>query len=572
MHYIIIVIVIAAIVYLQSKIFLDTKKRLDTYKKIFPESVEKYYSIIKNKDVIKIDDGSVSSKLKIDELNKIIDGNKLKIIEHTDAIAQLNISYQDTWYIEGTIDGTYYNEEFNQHTRLIKELELQNQQYEKQKNKLNTRILELKKTTINKVWEKILSSINRYLEKNRGSVSDFHLIKDIIDRNCDIEEEAIQTQVPMPLYYGLMGTMAGIIVGVGYLWLSNGLQALLSTEPNAANTATDGIIALLGGVALAMICSIIGIILTTIGSSKLKDVKKIVEGRKHEFLSWMQSELLPKLNSDITDVLSKVTSNLTNFNQTFSENAKNLHDALNEVNHATEGQAQLLSAIDKLKISRIASANIEVYDKLKDCTDEIGLLSEHLQSCRAYLQEVRALNEKLDASEQRTRAIEDMAIFFKEERGNIESMRSVLNQAIGSIETNLKESIENLKDASTKQITELVAHTTEQRQRLRTAIDEQDKVLGQKTAEINRLVANLGSVEKMVQTLDASTKKQSQAITTLSQDIRDLAIQKSSGTVTVKREKMPRLAKVLIVIGGSIVSAWCLLNLIQWVFKLVELL
>lgn len=530
MHYVIIVIVILAIIYLQVKIYLDTKKRLDDYNGIFPEAVGEEYKIGRKGLILDIQtEESIKKK-----------------------IAELNIQIEAAQTLDDTADHI---------GQLIT-----------RKRDLEDSFASIQSKRKNSIWDKIVSSINRYLEKNKGGVSDFHLIKDIVDRNCDAEEDAIQTQVPMPLYYGLMGTMAGIIIGVGYLWLSGGLKAILSTAPNATNTASAGIVALLGGVALAMICSIIGIALTTIGSSKLKDAKISVEERKHEFLSWMQAELLPKLNNDIADVLTKVTSNLTQFNETFSENAEKLHYALNEVNHATDGQAQLLSVIDKLKISRIASANIEVYDKLKACTDEIGLISEQLQSSRTYLQEVRALNEKLDGSEQRTRAIEDMAVFFKEERGNIESMRSVLNQAIGGIQTNLRESIESLKETSTKQITELVAHTTEQRQRLQSAIDEQDKVLGQKTAEINRLIANLGSVEKMVQSLDASTKKQCQAISALSQDIRDLAIQKASGTVTVKSEKIPRWAKVLIITGGSIVSAYSLLSLVLWVLNLFNVL
>ena len=526
MHYVIIVIVIAVILILQGKIFLNTQSRLKTYREIFPAKVDEEYRI-GPKGVIT---GSISAESIRDEIAEI------------DSQLETNIDNESAEYLKNRKAG------------------------------LEDNLSKLSNKPQNTIWDKILSSINRYLERNKGSVSDFHLIKDIVDRNCDAEEEAIQTQVPMPLYYGLMGTMAGIIVGVGYLWLFGGLEAILSTEANATSTATDGIVALLGGVALAMICSIVGIVLTTLGSSRIKDVKMAVEERKHGFLSWMQAELLPKLNNDVADVLNKVTSNLTQFNETFSRNADKLQNALAEVNHATDGQARILEAIDKLKISRIATANIEVYDKLKNCTDEIGMIAKQLEDSRSYLEQVRLLNDKLDNSEQRTKAIEDMAIFFKEERANIEAMRAVLNQAIGGIQTNLRDAVEGLKEESTKQITELVAHTTEQRQRLQSAIDEQDKVMGQKTAEISRLVSNLSSVEKMIQSLDSSTKKQNQAITTLSQDIRDLATQKATGTVTVKREKMPRWAKVLIIVGGSIVSVYCLLSLVFWVLSMFHTL
>ncbi len=556
MHYFIIGTIILVIIYFQVSLYRNTKKRTRIFKSIFPESVEETYSVYrKDRDgAIVIDDKCESLNKEIQQLNDKEKKNANKIKKNKDTIDLLNDDLK-----KNTLEHEIVR--LNSENKELKE---------KRNNLYRDKESLLKRIPQNFIWDKILKSINIYLEKNKGSVSDFHLIKDIVDRNCDVEEDAIQTQVPMPLYYGLMGTMAGIIVGVGYLWLSGGLTAILSTSPNATNTATDGIVALLGGVALAMICSIIGIILTTTGSSKLKDAKISVEERKHEFLSWMQAELLPKLNNDIADVLSKVTSNLTEFNETFSDNAEKLHYALNEVNKATDGQTQLLTAIDKLKISRIASANIEVYDKLKACTDEIGLIAEQLQSSRAYLQEVRTLNEKLDSSEQRTRTIEDMAEFFKNERSNLVAMQSVLNIAIGDIQTNLKDSIESLKETSSKQITELVAHMTEQRQRLQSAIDEQDKVLEQKTTEINRLIANLSSVEKMVQTLDASAKKQSQAISALGQDIRDLAMQKASGTVTVKREALPRWSKALIIAGGSIVSLYCLISLILSLGKLVN--
>src|SRR5690554_867654 len=54
----------------------------------------------------------------------------------------------------------------------------------------------------NEVLETIIISINNYLHNNKGAVSDFHLIKDIVDRNCDAKEEEIHTQIPVPLYLG----------------------------------------------------------------------------------------------------------------------------------------------------------------------------------------------------------------------------------------------------------------------------------------------------------------------------------------------------------------------------------
>lgn len=525
MHYVIIAAIIAVIVLFQVRVFNETLQRLNKYKNIFPNSVEKEYRIGKRGIIIELET----------DINE-----KIKTLTNQIEIAQAYDRTDDVIKLR------------SQANILRSDL----------------KTISCNKRPENEIWQRIVSSINRYLEKNKGSISDFNLIKDIADRNCDAEEEAIQTNIPIPLYYGLMGTMAGIIVGVGYLWLSGGLRSLLGVGAATTQQATNGIVALLGGVALAMICSIIGIILTTIGATRHKDTKRTVEEEKHTFLSWIQAELLPKLSNDFADVLNSVTANLTHFNDTFSQNASNLHTVLNDVYKATEGQSQLLQAINQLKISKVASANIEVYDRLKSCTDEIGLIAEQLKSSRKYLEAVRALNQKLDDSEQRTRAIEDMGVFFMEERSNIESMKTVLNQAIVGIQTTLHDAIEHLKKDTQEQTVELLDFNREQRKRLMASIDEQEKVLQQKTAEINRLVTNLSSIEKMVQLLDSSARTQTQAINKLAHDIRTLAEQKTSGTVTVQREKLPKRVRQLIIAGGVIICGYCLISLLQLIVEL----
>lgn len=58
----------------------------------------------------------------------------------------------------------------------------------------------------NEVFESIKKSINKYLGSHTGSVIDFHLLKDAVDRHCDSVENDINTQTPTPLYCGLAGT------------------------------------------------------------------------------------------------------------------------------------------------------------------------------------------------------------------------------------------------------------------------------------------------------------------------------------------------------------------------------
>ena len=86
-------------------------------------------------------------------------------------------------------------------------------------------VSQLNINTDNETLKEIRDALNMYLQKNRGAASDFYLMKDVVERYCDAEEEEINIQQPIPLYLGLMGTMVGIIVGIGFIAVSGGLSS-----------------------------------------------------------------------------------------------------------------------------------------------------------------------------------------------------------------------------------------------------------------------------------------------------------------------------------------------------------
>ena len=185
----------------------------------------------------------------------------------------------------------------------------------------------------NKIFIGIITSINKYLGNNSGSVIDFGLLKDAVDRHCDSVENDIATQTPIPLYWGLAGTMAGVIMGLWDLLQSNAIMTLMSSGggviDNASQSAASGINSLLSGVAWAMLASICGILLTTVNSLLFKRCKLNEEDGKNSFFAWMQSELLPELPSDTSEALNNLVRNLNKFNNTFAQNTSNLGNTLN---------------------------------------------------------------------------------------------------------------------------------------------------------------------------------------------------------------------------------------------------
>ena len=115
---------------------------------------------------------------------------------------------------------------------------------------IKVHLISLDKNNDNPLIKKVVDSINSYLLRNKGAVSDFNLIKDIVERNCDAVDEEINQQLPVPIYLGLMGTILGIIIG---LW---------SIEFNPRDFMLS-VTELITSVKWAMGCSFVGLLLTT---------------------------------------------------------------------------------------------------------------------------------------------------------------------------------------------------------------------------------------------------------------------------------------------------------------------
>src|SRR5690554_1825544 len=165
---------------------------------------------------------------------------------------------------------------------------------------------------VSEPFKDIIHAINNYLLRNKGAISDFNLIKDIVDRNIDNEEDAISSNLPIPLYLGLMGTMLGIILG---------LIGMPSLSESAGDNATMvGVDALLAGVKIAMIASVVGLCFTTINSFVFYHFRQKTEREKNNFFTFIQTHLLPILSRNTASSLQTLQTNLLKFNDGFSKN------------------------------------------------------------------------------------------------------------------------------------------------------------------------------------------------------------------------------------------------------------
>lgn len=441
----------------------------------------------------------------------------------------------------------------------------------------------------NDVFTSIKWSINKYLGSATGSVVDFQLLKDAVDRHCESVEEDISAQTPVPLYCGLAGTMAGVIVGLTPLIFSGALIYLLNGNIPAGETkeymdqmAASGINELLKGVAWAMTASIFGIILTTINSLMFKKNKLVEEEGKNAFLAWMQSSLLPELPSDTSDALNRLVKNLNRFNSVFATNTEELKSTLNRVNEVYKSQDKIIQAVKDMDVMKMAQANVRVLQELQKCTEQIGDLSAYLYAVNEYTQTIKGFTDRFDSESNRLHVLEEIRNFFTRHKGEIakntadagDALNEALRQLRATTENNLKEFTKNIVEQSENFKTML----KEEQQAFQSMSQEIKEQFSDQLKQTPMLQQNLekislipGSLEILASRIEKSNLLLEDRITKI-MSATAKAIAEKHGTITVEPEEkefnVPRWITWTVIPSVIIMGAYCLLNIVLYIISL----
>lgn len=598
LHYLIIVFCLVVVLSFQVIVFLRTKKKSAEFDNVFPENIEKEWVIFKDeskrrkggekrmaqivsKKLLDAQDMLNAEKKRLESINNDLQKQSAELQYNENALQKAKELQAFQYVVANDSDVHLFQQKVDSARKNLNNLD---NDRKKSKSRIanlerNIKVLEQKGNDVRTI---IIDSINRYLDRNKHSVTDFNLIKDIIDRNCGAIEEEVQTQVPMPLYLGLMGTMFGILVGVVALVASGSLESLLSTfsPPIGAEegsfvynrakvafeeTAARGVSDLLGGVAMAMVASIVGVLLTTIGSWNVKSIKARVENKKHAFISWLQAELLPKISSDLSSAIVRLGQDLSGFNNTFSNNAEKLNTTISKVNDATNYQVKLYDKLENLDIKRFAEANVQIYDNLKNCTQDLADLSNNLHNIQ---QEISSLSATIDNGvrqyDDREKYIQNIAAkvdgAVKDGCKNIEDMatsaQNGYNNLINKLFLSSMETTEDLAKKYDKQV-----------ESLHRAIV--DKLTDMK--QLEKELQNLVDVKNSMSNLEKATQEQNKKLDGLINSIRELAQVKTIGGTPSLSLNFPKTYKMLIVVAGSTIIIIGVLLFISMILNFIEL-
>ena len=426
----------------------------------------------------------------------------------------------------------------------------------------------------NKVFESIKDSINKYLENNSGSVIDFSLLKDAVDRHCDSVENDINTLTPTPLYCGLAGTMAGVIVGLSSLLTTGSITALLSSGSGNFGTAAEGVNDLLSGVAWAMLASIMGILLTTIASLLFKRYKLQGESGKNTFLAWLQAKLLPELPSDTSDALNRLVKNLNRFNNTFAENTSSLRGALREVNESYRIQGDIIKAVHDMDVMKMAKANVRVLEELKECTDKLEQFNEYLDDIHGYTDAIHTFTTQFEQEANRLHVLEEIQQFFMRHKAEIAKDSADVDVALRNALRTLKETASSntsdLNSTLVQQAEEFKRIIADERESFERLNGELRAQFGAELNQIPMLQKQLAEIAGIPVKLDKLIDRMERSNSTLASQVSGTMTRTAKELITVSSkgepspyavpQMMPGWMKWTIVVSVILIALACISN------------
>lgn len=364
--------------------------------------------------------------------------------------------------------------------------------------------------TANELIKEIVDTINGYLRKNKGNAADFHLIKDIVDRHLDTVDEEINHMLPVPLYLGLAATMIGIIFGL----LS--LDGEVSSE-----TFVNSIGHLIDSIKYAMICSLIGLLMTTyLSAVRYRKAKAAMEKQKNQLLNFIQMQLLPHLNEDAVETLLNMQANLKMFNDKFETNIESFSGIMEDVHKAFDSQVQLVQQMKRMDMAQIANFNKDVLVQLNASMGEFEKFTRYLHQMNSFVTATTQLTNSVNSQLDRTNSVEQ---FTRSLKDNIDRNQNVMdmlqsflmrvdeNRAIltasQALDRSVAEVMEEVKSHVTTQIDSIKSYTA-------TATSDLETLMQREKGQLDRLkkLEKLDSLVTAINTMSADNKIYTEAL------------------------------------------------------------
>ena len=369
------------------------------------------------------------------------------------------------------------------------------------------------------ILAEIENAINTYLLHNKGAASDFNLIKDIVERYTSAVQREIDALTPIPLYLGLMDTVAGIVVGLALIALTgNGFEAFIE--------APDTVIgSLMSGVALAMLASFIGILCTTLCSWMDKNGSTTLEAGKNQFYTWIQTEILPVISNSTSDAIFLLSRNLNKINASLKQTVKRLDNKLGEIGTMYDSQVELLRLMNEIDINKIATANVKTLTALNSAMGNLQQFATFLDNSSEYVENVRSLNNELNTHMERTDALVEIAQFYRQHHEVLSARQDTINQAVVKVDETLQKTLSSLTqnaEAAMQQMHQTFIRCSDQVEQAAHALPH---LLTDQKKQLDAAVETIGhlpAITTMLKEMKQSHDEQNAVLRQLSKTLRNM--------------------------------------------------
>lgn len=298
--------------------------------------------------------------------------------------------------------------------------------------------------------KEVTEQLQRYIEANEHLAPNFDIIKDIVERTSDELDERVRTLLSIPLYYGLCGTIFGIILG---------LVPLIFLDPS---DLMYNISLLLGGVAIAMLGSLVGILISSTSHTRYKEVSRQHEACKRMFFNWFQVERLPVIGSNPAGPIGQLIRSLNSFNQDFATNAMLMQSTAQEIGETFETQRQLLALSQELANPAALQQNLLLTQQMGRHVDVIRSFNDSIEGMQDYVEKLREATEGLQSSAEYLGLVKQLVAHFNENHKSIEHVSGALAKHVADVHSQQQQvidrSLEKIKEQNAFVVGEFKKH------------------------------------------------------------------------------------------------------------------
>lgn len=300
----------------------------------------------------------------------------------------------------------------------------------------------------NEIVVRIKNAINTYLINNFGAVVNFSIIKDIVEREIEVKDEEITQSITLPLYLGIAATMIGIIFG------------LFSMPELSGEGFSLGVNALIGGVKIAMIGSLSGLVCTSyLSSFSYKRARRIVMKDKNKQLTYLQAKLLPELIKAEDTGVSGLKASLDRFAR-FATSISN--DVLTAANQTSENlllQKDVIEKVENMEVLKITKWNLNLFERMEDNMESLNNFSIYLtkmEQIAAQLAEfgnrTSDINKVVNAIDKTLSDSRQLTTFLTSHFEKIEGTGEAALKAVGIAESHFEDAINSLNERTDEMI------------------------------------------------------------------------------------------------------------------------